>query len=272
MRREIYTSLALCRPLRRIVWTEKKRSKRGVVVATQAAPKSGFDKWKEGILRAPGDPKWDIWDREIRTAVSEFNQHLATTTGYVPLDWRVVKAMVWVESGAGNPQWLIKPMQIGVVGDAGMDALLSGNEGGDLILPPIWKERLTVLSVRTVPSHNIRAGIGYLLMKAAYYEHRSVSPAGSSVFEVTVQPGDSLDKIARANGSTTEVMTRLNPTAGTLRVGQVLKCQKAVLQRVIVGWRPMTPALLVGRYNGGGDATYRTKINTTLSLVLSGRE
>lgn len=175
-------------------------------MATQAVAKSGFDKWKEGILRAPGDPKWDIWDAEIRTAVSEFNQHLATTTGYMPLDWRFVKTMVWVESGAGDPQWRIKPMQIGVVGDAGMDALLFGNEGGDLILPPIWKERLTVLSIRTVPSHNIRAGIGYLLMKMATYEYRSVTPPGATVFDVTVQAGDSLDKIAKTHGSTAQVM------------------------------------------------------------------
>ncbi|WP_447778717.1 LysM peptidoglycan-binding domain-containing protein [Variovorax boronicumulans] len=240
-------------------------------MATQAAPKSGFDKWKEGILRAPGDPKWDIWDAEIRTAVSEFNQHLATTTGYMPLDWRFIKTIIWVESGAGNPQWRVKPMQIGVVGDAGMDALLFGNEGGDLILPPIWKERLTVLSIRTVPSHNIRAGIGYLLMKMAYYEYRSVTPPGATVFDVTVQAGDSLDRIAKTHGSTAQVMQRLNPAAGVLRVGQVLKCQKATLQRVITGWRAVSASVIAARYNGTGDPAYLTRLQTTLPLVFGGK-
>ncbi|MCY1227709.1 hypothetical protein D9M72_399950 [compost metagenome] len=236
-------------------------------MATQAAPKSGFDKWKEGVDRAPGDARWNIWDREIQSAVSDFNQHLATTPGYRPLDWRTIKAVIWVESGAGNPQWHIKPMQIGVVGDPGMDSLLHGNEGGSLILPTLWKDRLTTLSVRTVPAHNIRAGIGYLLMRMAHYEHRSVPHPGASVFEVVVKPGDSLDKIAKAHGSTVESMRRLNPTADILRPGQTLKCQRASVQRVITGWRPLSAELISLRYNAEGDDVYLRKLDITLGLI-----
>ncbi|WP_234385296.1 lysozyme inhibitor LprI family protein [Paracidovorax avenae] len=39
-----------------------------------------------------------------------------------------------------------------------MASLLSGNEGGDLILPPNWKSKLTPNTVRTIPQHNLRAG------------------------------------------------------------------------------------------------------------------
>lgn len=235
-------------------------------MATQAAPKSGFDKWKEGVDRAPGDARWNLWDREIQSAVSDFNQHLATTPGYRPLDWRTIKAIIWVESGAGNPQWHIKPMQIGVVGDPGMDSLLYGNEGGNLILPPIWRERLTTVSVRTVPAHNIRAGVGYLLMRMAEYEYHSMPTADTTLYEVTVKPGDSLDKIARVNGSTTEVMARLNPAAAILQTGQVLRVQRASTQRVISGWRPLSTALIFKRYNGGREATYVRKLEIVLEM------
>lgn len=240
-------------------------------MATQAAVKSGFDKWMDGITAAPGDARWHIWDCEIQAAVNEFNRYLAGTAGYRPLDWQIVKTMVWVESGAGDPQWHIKPMQIGVVGDAGMDALLSGNEGGDLILPPVWRERLTVLSVRTVLSHNIRAGIGYLLMKMATYEYRSIPATDTHVYETTVQPGDSLERLAKRHGSTTDVMRKLNPEAKILRPGQVLKFQKATVQRVITGWRPISHALISERYNGGRDRYYIRRLDFALNAVRTGR-
>lgn len=152
-----------------------------------------------------------------------------------------------------------------------MTSLLSGNEGGDLILPPIWKGRLTVSSVRSISAYNIRAGIGYLLMKMANYEYRSVLSTDTKVYEVIVKPGDSLDKIAKAQGSTIEVMKKLNPAANALRPGQHLKCQKASVQRVITSWRHISTTLIAQRYNGGRDPNYAKKLDYALSLMRKGK-
>lgn len=100
-------------------------------MATDTPIKTAFDKWKDGINKAVGDSRWDAYDGEVRTAVSEFNQHLHSTPGYRQLDWLLIKAMLWTESGASNPEWRTKPMQIGVAGDAGLASFLSDREGGD---------------------------------------------------------------------------------------------------------------------------------------------
>jgi len=232
-------------------------------------PRTGFEKWKDGIDRAINDVNWSFWDCEIQKAVEEFNAHLLGTAGYRLLDWQIIKAIIWTESGAANPEWRVKPMRIGVHGDPGLAALLSGNEGGDLILPPDLKEKLTTVSARTLPAYNIRAGIGYLLMRMATYAYQSLPGVDPAIYEVTVKSGDSFDKIAKAQGSTTDTLKKLNPTVNpsALRPGQVLKCQKASIKRVITGWRHISTALIADRYNGGGDSTYQEKLDYVLSAI-----
>jgi LysM repeat protein len=201
-------------------------------------------------------------------AVNEYNRHLSGTAGYMPLDWQMIKAMVWVETGANNSEWNSKPMQIGVVGDPGMTSLLSGKEGGDLILPPALKGRLSTGSVRAIPAHNIRAGVGYLLMRLANFEYRSLLGADSKVYEVAVKPGDSLDKIAKVQGSTVDTLRKLNPTAAVLRPGQVLKYPKASVQRVISGWKTFSTLSITLRYNSmRRDPNYAKKLDYALLLV-----
>ncbi|MET3214820.1 UNVERIFIED_ORG: hypothetical protein ABIC48_002564 [Burkholderia territorii] len=236
-------------------------------MAVQAPSKTGFEKWQDGIDKAVGDTRWDSWDCEIRMAVDEYNRHLSGIAGYRPLDWQLIKAMLWVESGAADSEWNSKPMRIGVSGDPGLASLLSGNEGGDLILPPAWNGQLTMGSVRSMPAHNIRAGIGYLLMKTAHYEYRSVSNADVKIYEVIVKPGDSLDKIAKAQASTVDTLRKLNPTATVLRPGQALKYQKASVQRVITSWRQISTTLIAQRYNGGGDFNYAAKLDYALKAI-----
>jgi len=204
-------------------------------------------------------------------SVNEYNRHLSGKAGYRPLDWRFIKAMLWVETGAANSEWNSRPMRIGVPGDPALTSLLSGREGGELILPPAWKGRLTVGSVRTMPTHNIRAGIGYLLMKMASYEYRSIPGTDSKIYTITVNPGDSLYKIARAQGSTVDTLKKLNPTAIVLRPGQILKYRKASVQRVITSWRHVSTEVIAQRYNGGGDPNYTSKLDYALSALRKGK-
>ena len=177
-----------------------------------------FADWCAGLAKAVDDPKWGFWDCETQVAVGEYNKHLAATPGFVALDWQLVKSMLWTETGANSPQWRTKPLQIGVPGDPGLSSLLGGKEGGELILLPEWQSRLTANAVKTIPEYNLRAGIGFLLMRLSNSEYRTVVADGATITKVTVKSGDSLDKIARAQGSTTDLLKRLNPAAAVLRV------------------------------------------------------
>ena len=237
-------------------------------MATHTRIKTAFEKWQDGLDKAVGDSRWNSYDDELRTAVNEFNQHLRSTTGYRQLDWLLIKAMLWTESGAASSEWSTKPMQIGVPGDPGLASFLSGQEGGDLIIPPRWQGRLTIGTVRSMPTHNIRAGIGYLLMRMANYEFQSVVEADAkAILEVAVKPGDSMATIAKAQGSTPEIMRKLNPASTMLRPGHILKFQKGSVQRVITGWRQITTDLIARRYNGGRDPRYVNKLDYALSLL-----
>jgi hypothetical protein len=81
-----------------------------------------------------------------------------------------------------------------------------------------------------------------------------------------------MEKIAKTNSSTTEILAKLNPDAKILRVGQLLKLQPGTVNRVITGWRPMIPATIAQRYNGGGDPTYASKLDFALTVVRKGKD
>lgn len=228
--------------------------------------KTGFEKWQEGIDKAADNASWNASDCEIQTAANEYNRHLSSTPGYIALDWQLIKAMVWVETGAESPKWKSNPAQIGNPGDPGLSALLTGNEGGDLIIPSSWKSRLTIGTATTIPSHNIRAGIGYLLMRLATYSIKSAPDADDFIYEVKVKPGDSIAKIAKENNSTTETIKTLNPGAHTLKVGQSLKYQKASMKKMITGWNRITTSSIAEKYNVG-DPLYSRKLDYRLLII-----
>jgi hypothetical protein len=236
-------------------------------MANQAPQKSGFEKWRDGINPASGNAEWNRWDCEIQMAVNDYNRHLSGTSGYRPLDWQLIKALLWVETGGQSHEWKKKPMQIGVAGDPGLTSLLSGKEGGNLILPPNIRGRLTIASARTIPEYNIRAGIGYLLMRMAIFETRTVVDADSKVYETAVKAGDSLEKVAKDKGSTVEILKKLNPTANVLRPGRSLRYQEASTQLAIASWRHISTAANAQRYNGGRDPNYAVKLDYALELV-----
>jgi hypothetical protein len=211
-----------------------------------------------------------VYDCDIRIAVNEYNRHLYSVAGYRSLDWLFIKAMIWVETGAESPQWTTNPIQIGNPRDPGLMALLKGNEGGDLILPPTLKPRLSALAATTTPSQNIRAGIGYLLMRLANFAIKSVPDADTSTYEVVVKPGDTLDRIAIKQGSTVELLRQLNSNAHVLRPGQALKYRKAAMRKVIVGWKPITTANIAFYYNTR-DVMYASKMDYVLALIRNGK-
>lgn len=229
-----------------------------------------FQGWKQYINTALEDGEWNKWDCDIQTIVNDYNTHLAGSKGYVPLNWQWVKAILWVESGAGVPAWNSKPMQIGVANDPGLGALLHGDEGGEIILPPSYQKLLTAASAKTNPVDNIRAGVGYLLMRMARFEQQVVADANSPITPVTIKAGDNLSLLAKRYGSTVEHLQALNPGVKTLRIGQVINVQKASQQKVITGWRTISNQLIHARYNGFGDPSYARKLDYVLPLIQQG--
>jgi hypothetical protein len=107
-------------------------------------------------------------------------------------------------------------------------------------------------------------------MKMANFSYRSVSGSDTKVYQVTVKQGDSFDKIAKAQGSTVEIMKKLNPGVKVLRPGQDLNYQKASVRRVITSWQNISTTLIAQSYNGGGDVLYAKKLDYALSLIRKG--
>jgi hypothetical protein len=160
-------------------------------------------------------------------------------------------------------------MQIGAWNDPGLRALLYGDEGSELIVPPCFV--LTASSAKESPRHNIIAAVGYLLMRMADYRFGTVLDMDSPVADVTAGRGDSLSSISKRCRSTLDTMQQLNPGVHTVREGQVLKCRRASIQKVIVGFKPFTFVTVARRYNGNGqpsgDPRYSAKLEYAMSAI-----
>lgn len=236
--------------------------------ATDIIQPSISRKWRETIDGAKTDERWNAYDGHIHRILAEFNAHLMGEKGYRPLEWRLIKAMIWTESGGPSTRaWSSRPMQIGNPGDPGLRALLQAAEGGALIIPPAYRHSLTIASAVSSAEMNIRAGVAYLLMRLAKFDFASVLDSrDASIHEVVVRSGDSFSRIAAKEGTTIHTLKNHNPTTAILRPGQRLKYRKASLRKVIVGWEQATPETAARLYNVG-DPGYATKLRYCLSVM-----
>ncbi len=223
-------------------------------------------KWKQTVNDGLTNKDWDQYDALIKAEVDDYNRRLARTPGFVALDVKIFKAMVWTESGGpANPAWTTRPMQIGNRGDPGLAVLKEGKEAAPLIMSDALKRDIKAGDINK-PELNIRAGIAYALTRLATSEMQSVNdPTDPMVREYTVVAGDSLSKIAVKKGTTVDSLKALNPSALVLHPGQKLKFRKASIQRVITGWMGVNSANLASRYNAG-DPQYKEKLDYVLSL------
>lgn len=229
--------------------------------------KSGYELWQDTIDQALTDPRWNEYDCDIQRVVVQYNRHLSGTAGYVQLDWKLIKAMVWTESGGPDARaWRDNPIQIGNPGDPGLAALFSNNEGGDLIIPRELQGRLTIASARATPQMNIAAGVAYLLMRLAKYDFAVIpDPLDSRDYEVVLKAGDTLSKVAKLNSTTVQTLQACNPGA-VVRPGTKLKYRKASFKRVIVRWTAASTVNIARLYNVG-DLVYSAKLSYCLSVM-----
>ena len=221
--------------------------------------------WKRTVDDGLTNPKWDEFDKVIKAEVDAYNKKFAASPDYKKLDWKLFKAMVWVESGGPTTQaWKARVMQIGNPKDAGFEVLKGGKDGSDLIMSEQLKK--DVIDNINKPSVNVRAGIAYMVTRLAKSNFQSVlDPTVKKTFNYTVVAGDSLEKIAKKVGSTTEELKKLNPTVKVLLPKRTILYKKAKIKRVITGWLKFDSHTIADRYNVG-DQNYSAKLDYVMSL------
>lgn len=128
----------------------------------------GFEGWAQGMEDAGVNTEWDMYDSHIQHLILRYNDHLRDMGDFIPIDWRLIKAMIWTETGAKNRQWKTLPMQIGIRTDPGMHDLLTDPNRRLVVLPDLWSH-FTKSQIRTNPYINIEAGISLLLMRMAHF-------------------------------------------------------------------------------------------------------
>lgn len=132
-----------------------------------------FTQWKSDTLKdiAAEPAMWNRYDPHFLIITAVYNNHLLNTPGYLSLNWRIPKAISWVETGPKVQRgraWQLAPMQIGNARDLGLPDFL-GSKRGELIIPPEYQGITSFATAQENGYHNIVAGVGYLLQIAAHY-------------------------------------------------------------------------------------------------------
>jgi LysM domain len=231
-------------------------------------------KWMDTVDRALRDPRSNAYDFVLDQEIADYTQRLGGTPGFWPLDRRLFKAMLLVETGPERSEWTTRPIQIGNAGDPGLGVLRSGRDGAALVMNPGLAHGIEDHLSRnngafTDPQLNVRAGIAYALTRMVHIGQISrIDPPDQSRHLYIVQPGESLSRISQILGTTMDNLRQNNPGVGDqLRPGDTIGYQRAVMVSLITGWRDMTPTSLMDRYNGNRDAFYARKIQYVLDRL-----
>ena len=226
---------------------------------------------------------WHQYDSVIQVTVSEYNQFLRKTPGYSLLDWRFIKAMCWIESGAYNPAWKRNPMQIGAFrADAGMKDILSSQQG-KLVLPPKYALTLNMANVPVIPTCNIQAGTGYMLERMARFgqihsflnsttlpQRKSLSGAAAkSAFNRFEREQERYPYSLFHQFPTSSHNENTNDLVGEFGLEQSASRKHLERRSIygIVGWRVISFDSIAHRYNGGGDGNYADKLAFAWGII-----
>ena len=91
-------------------------------------------------------------------------------------------------------------------------------------------------------------------------------PLDKRTYDVSVKSGDTLERIAKLNGTTVETLRKSNSSTNILRPGQSLKYQKASIQKIITRWTAVSTTSVARLYNVG-DPLYAKKLAYCLSIM-----
>lgn len=194
---------------------------------------------------------WDAYDTQIQLVTTVYNEHLKDVAGYTPLNWQIVKAITWVETGALAKEWKTAPMQIGNPGDPGLRDLLATPQG-KLILPQEYAQVLTLSNAASTGNLNIEAGVGYLLKILAIF--------GMVPDAVPAVPASAASAPAAASGP------QGSHHASRAAHHHASKPKHPPKHLAITGWRPVTLEYIAKHYNSG-DGNYSDKLQFALDLI-----
>ncbi len=202
--------------------------------------------WCDGLDRDyPLHPDaWHRYDTTIMNTVGDYNIWLKNKAGFPGLDWTLVRAQAWVESGANHAAWNNNVLQIGKKGDTGLNELLI-NPNARSILPPQYRPFLNAGVAVVDPTQNIRAGVGHLLFRAAYF----------GLVEVPVPDPDRIPDWLPSTSIAASPWP--HPESKTRR------------EFGITGWRPLDFHLMAIRYNFG-DGNYYDKLVHASDIAVRG--
>lgn len=135
------------------------------------------------------------------------------------------------------------------------------------MIPPEFQPKLTIASARLSPQMNVSAGVAYLLMRLAKYDIANVADEQDKrTYVVLVKSGDTLEKIAKSNGTTVDTLKKCNGGRLTLRPGQSLNYQKSSMRKIITRWTAASATSIARLYNVG-DPAYAKKLTYCLSIM-----
>lgn len=229
-------------------------------------------RWTKTIDDGFRDDSKGKWSGIVLSEVTQYNIRLANTQDYVPVNWKLVLAMLWVESvGPKMPAWNGRVMQIGNPGDPGYSALKKHDGATELIVREELLKRIDASNAKELgdPIFNIMAGIAYLFVRMAISDVASLpDTTDTAAHEHKVQAGEVAAKIAGIEGTTTEDIQASNPgvNIAKLHPGQVLQFHKAHMGRRITGWRTFEPNVIAKQYNVG-DPSYAEKLRYVLDKL-----
>ena len=226
--------------------------------------------WKRDRNDAKTNNSWHDYDDIIKTSVNVYNRHLKNTPGFKDLDWMIIKAMIWTETGAKRDEWKTKAMQIGVSTDKGLPDLINSKKHSSLIIPDDYRNLLSDINkIKTDPTFNIRAGIAYLLKRLANFGVSPIDESDKTVYSYKMK-NEIVSNIASKESTTVEVFKSMNPQVRSwnrVPAGTELKYRKVKKGIQIIGWKPMTISSIAANYNGGGDENYAEKLEYCLSII-----
>ncbi|HEY6967723.1 MAG TPA: LysM domain-containing protein [Candidatus Angelobacter sp.] len=212
------------------------------------------------------DPRWNKYDDIIKKEVNYCNELFKKQypEGFQPLDWRRVKAMLWVEvkgpDDSRDPnEWLVWPMQIGRrKGDPAMPVIKYGQENTDRYVPAELRDKLK--HQRMTAELNIRAGVAYVYDRAIASWKNVWRINDPTERTYRLKPGDTLERLAKDLHTTVGELLQhnglTNETAKSLQPRHELKYR---LAEEVPQWRDWPTASFL--YNSGrNDPDYGNKV------------
>src|SRR5262249_37800231 len=210
------------------------------------------------------DPRWSGYEEIIKREVEYYNNFFRNKypESFQPLDWRRVKAMLWVEvkgpDDSRDPnEWLVWPMQIGRRKvDPGMNAVKYGRENTDRYVPAELRNKLQ--RQHMTAELNIRAGIAYLYDRAIASWKTLWKIDDPAVRTYKIEKGDTLEGLARRLHTTVGELLQANglDKEAKLKLGKPLRYR---LAHEVPQWRDWPTASFL--YNSGrNDPDYGNKV------------